>query len=32
VIRTSVVEKKGRKVVVQGRIEDLEGTTLVEAR
>ncbi|EIN05400.1 Thioesterase/thiol ester dehydrase-isomerase [Punctularia strigosozonata HHB-11173 SS5] len=31
VIKASVVEKKGRKVVTRGVIEDLEGTTLVEA-
>jgi acyl-coenzyme A thioesterase PaaI-like protein len=31
VIRTTLVEKKGRKAVVSGRVEDMEGTVLVEA-
>ncbi|KAF9445887.1 Thioesterase/thiol ester dehydrase-isomerase [Macrolepiota fuliginosa MF-IS2] len=31
VIRTSLAEAKGRKAVVKGRVEDLEGVLLVEA-
>ncbi|KAJ7736031.1 Thioesterase/thiol ester dehydrase-isomerase [Mycena maculata] len=31
VIRTELVEAKGRKVVVSGRVEDLQGVVLVEA-
>ena len=31
VVRTSLVKQQGRKAWVQGRIEDAEGTTLVEA-
>ncbi|KDQ08122.1 hypothetical protein BOTBODRAFT_119118 [Botryobasidium botryosum FD-172 SS1] len=32
VIRASLVEAKGRKATVQGRVEDLEGKLLVEAK
>jgi len=32
VIHTSLVEAKGRKAVVSGRVEDLDGRLLVEAR
>lgn len=32
VIRTSLVEAKGRKTMVKGQVEDLEGTLLVEAK
>lgn len=31
VVRTWIEEKKGRKVTVKGRIEDLEGNLLVES-
>ena len=30
-IKTRVLEQKGRKVVVAGTVEDLQGTVLVEA-
>ncbi len=30
-IKTKLEEAKGRKAIVSGRIEDLKGTTLVEA-
>lgn len=30
-IKTRVLEQKGRKIVVTGSIEDLQGTVLVEA-
>lgn len=32
VIRTRVVEAKGRKILVSGTIEDMDGATLAEGR
>lgn len=31
VVRTELIEQRGRKALVKGRVEDLEGQTLVEA-